>query len=228
LGREVFGAGARGPVLLLPGDSPWLLDEFRREPWLDALGFQTRTAVNDDGLQWLLVGPLSAEWRKFPPRPLLSLEPPTAGTAGFGAEEARRLLWWSALLGPVAGASWNTDASLIADTRAVAILDDIFKPLEFSRLRPAPEVLANQPGRQSPRRHIAVLGTEAGDLLLVYVPVDRRVELVATVLPHAPKATWHNPRTGESTAANLLATGGTILATTPAPGDWVLVVQTNR
>lgn len=228
LGREVFGAGARGPVLLLPGDSPWLLDEFRRESWLDALGFQTRTAVNDDGLQWLLVGPLSAEWRKVPPRPLLSLEPPTAGTAGFGAEEARRLLWWSALLGPVAGASWNTDASLVADTWAVAILDDIFKPLEFSRLRPAPEVLANQPGRQSPRRHIAVVGTEAGDLILVYVPVDRRVELVAKAVPRAPKATWHNPRTGESTAANLPAAGGTILATTPAPGDWVLVVQTNQ
>lgn len=225
LGREVFGNAKRGPALFFPGDSPWLLDEFRREPWLNGLAFQTRHAVNDDGLQWLLLGPLAKDWRKSPPRPLLNLDPPPATTAGLGPDEARQLLWWSTLFSPVAGTSWNTEASFTAEVRAMTILADILQSVEFWRLRPAPEALANQPGRKSPRQHIAAAASDEKDLLLVYLPASPSVELLTSALPRSPRAKWCNPRTGESAAAHLTATGPVVCAMTPGEGDWVLVIQ---
>jgi hypothetical protein len=59
IGRAVFGGTVHRPVMLLPGETPWLLDEFRNEDWMDALGCQTARALDEDSLQWLLTGPLT-------------------------------------------------------------------------------------------------------------------------------------------------------------------------
>src|SRR6185295_9575937 len=91
------------PVILAPGETHWLLDEFRDEEWVDAFGF-SNNATGDDAMQWMLAGPLSVEWRKSPPRPILSLTAPPE-TAPDGGD-ARRMLWWSLLMNPSAGASY--------------------------------------------------------------------------------------------------------------------------
>jgi hypothetical protein len=225
LGRAVFGAAAHGPVLLWPGDALWLLDEFRGEPWVDALGYQTQQVVNDDGLQWLFAGPLNVEWQKAPVRPLLNLAPPARPGASLGPDAARRLLWWSLLLGPVAGTSCRAAAATTNDLWAVARLSDLMASIEFWRLQPAPRAVVGQPGWLVPRRHIAAAATPERDLLVVYTPEDRAVELALAALPPAPEANWFDPRTGEKFPARYAVSGQTARLVTPAAGDWVLVMR---
>ena len=228
IGRTVFSDVAHGQVILLPGETPWLLDEFRGESWVDALGYQTTQAVSDDGLQWLFAGPLASEWQKSPARPLINLSPPVQASPRFDAEQARRLLWWSALLQPVAGTSCGTEGSLAASTKAVSRMSELFNDMEFWRLRPLPRAVVGQPGTKSPRRQIAAAGTERKDLLLVYVPEERTLELAPSALPASPLAVWFNPRTGETAPARFALDGSTAKLVTPAAGDWLLVVKTSR
>lgn len=228
IGRAVFSGVAHGPVVLLPGETPWLLDEFRGESWVDAFGYQTRQAVNEDGLQWLFAGPLAIEWQKQPARPLVNVSPPTQASAIFGPEQARRLLWWSMLLQPVAGTSCGAEGSLAASEKAVAHLNGLFDDLDFWRLRPMPQAVVGQPGVSAPRRHIAAAGTERKDLLLAYVPEDRALEIAGFALPASPVAVWFNPRTGETSPARFALDGSTAKLVTPAAGDWLLVVRTSR
>jgi hypothetical protein len=97
-----------------------------------------------------------------------------------------------------------------------------FTSIDFGRLRPAPEALAHQPGRDEPRRFVAAARTEQRDLLVLYVPEDRAVDVNAGLLPPAPQASWFNPRTGETSAAVGEEAAGVLRFSTPSEGDWIL------
>jgi hypothetical protein len=246
IGRQVFADRPHAPVILLPGETHWLLDEFRNESWLDALALPT-TTPDDNGWQWLLAGPLATEWRKPPPRPILNLTPPP--DASTDGDAARRALWQSLLSQPVAGASyhvapvaaWETNlvsrpdmlprvlpawraALFSAGMRNIAVAAEILRGVDFGALRPAPRVLKSQPGLESPRRHISAAGTESGNLLLVYVPEDRAVVLNRTALPARFTAAWVDARTGVQQAATPRLTAEGCSFETPAAADWLLVV----
>jgi len=250
IGRAVFGNRAHAPVVLLPGETHWLLEEFRKEAWVDAFGFPT-TTTSEDGLQWMFVGPWSAEWRKSPPRPILNLSAPAESSPS--GDDTRRLLWWNLLMAPTAGASyaagpvmnWMTSATTNPNVRPrdlpqwrealflpgvknVAIIAEFFKTNDFWRLRPAQEVVPNPPGERSPRRHVAVARTEARDLAVVYVPEDRTVEVLIPEMPPSPTISWINPRTGQRSTAVGLVGGYTCQFPTPEPGDWLLVLKTRK
>lgn len=117
IGRAVFGEISHAPVIVLPGEVSWVLDEFRGEQWVDAFGCQTARVLDEDSLQWLLTGPLTMERRKEPARPLITLSPPAenaptrdAPGSVLDAGLTRRLLWWSALLNTPAGVSYRAHA----------------------------------------------------------------------------------------------------------------------
>lgn len=250
IGRAVFGNRTRAPVVLLPGETHWLYDEFRAEPWVNVFAFPTTTA-SDDGLQWMFVGPLSVEWRKAPYRPILNLSQP-AETSPDG-DDARRLLWWNLLMTPTAGASyaaapvmnWITngttdpnvrppdlpqwrEALFLPGAKSAAPLAEFFKTIDFWRLRPAPQVVASQPGISSPRRHLAAAKTDARDLAVVYVPEDRTVQVAVPEMPPSPTIAWINPRTGQRSTAVGLVGGNACQFPTPEPGDWLLVLKTRN
>jgi hypothetical protein len=247
IGRAVFGDPSHAPVVLLPGETYWLFDEFRTEAWVDVFGFPATTA-GDDALQWMLAGPLSLEWQKAPPRPIINLSPPVESSPN--GDDARRLLWWNSLMNPTAGASyatlpvmnWITNATTNPNTRpqnlpqwrealfspgtkSVALLAEILSSVDFWRLRPAQNLLTAQPGLQSPSRHIAVATTEARDLTVVYVPEDRLVGLPIQVLKGSPSIAWINPRTGQRSTAVGLVDENTCQFPTPDQGDWLLVMK---
>ena len=69
IGQAVFGSRAHAPVVLFPGETQWLLDEFRDQKWVDVFGYQSVTDVTDDALKWTFTGPFAAEWKKEPTRP---------------------------------------------------------------------------------------------------------------------------------------------------------------
>ncbi|MBI3853617.1 MAG: DUF4038 domain-containing protein [Verrucomicrobia bacterium] len=113
IGRAVFGERAHAPVLLFPGETDWVLDEFRGETWVDLFGYQSGQGINDDTLKWAVAGPLVNEWRKKPFRPLINVAPPyenewpTPPAERTSAESVRRALYWSLLIAPTAGVSYG-------------------------------------------------------------------------------------------------------------------------
>src|SRR5206468_4773788 len=81
------------------------------------------------------------------------------------------------------------------------------------------------PGKESPGRFIAAARTDAKDILIVYVPEDRTVEIKLDALPPSPNVTWINPRTGENSPAVAVVTQNTCQFPTPTEGDWLLVTR---
>ena len=113
IGRAVFGDHPHAPVFLFPGETDWVLNEFRGETWVDVFGYQSGQAINDDTLKWSVAGPLVNEWRQEPFRPLINVATPYENELSnqsqerTGAESVRRALYWSLLNAPTAGVSYG-------------------------------------------------------------------------------------------------------------------------
>jgi hypothetical protein len=163
----------------------------------------------------------------------------------------RRAAYWSLLVAPTAGVTyghhgiwwWSEGREIPLDHphtgeappwhEAMAApgsadmhrLRELFASLDWWRLRPAPELLAEQPGAAAAERFIAAARTEDGAVAVVYVPEDPRVRLRADAIS-SMQATWFDPRTGERPpAAGAADESGAIAFPTPAPGDWVLLLK---
>jgi hypothetical protein len=249
IGRVVFGDINHAPVMLLPGETHWLMDEFREEKWMDVLGCQTSRVLDEDSLQWMLTGPLTLERRKEPSHPIITLAPPAenAPTKEAGklldSDRTRRLLWWSALVNTPAGVSYSAHGVAHWDTavgarnehersdmpvwqkelflpgaRDIEALGDFFTKVGFWRLEPFPRAIPNQPGIESPRRYIAAGGTEAGDLLVAYIPEDREANIAVGAFPRSPAMTWVNPRNGKPSSTAAVPAGKVLQFPTPEAG----------
>jgi len=250
IGRAVFGSVSHSPVLVLPGESTWVLDNFRRERWVDALGVQTAQATDEDSLPWLLKGPLTLERSKSPARPLITLSPPakTADSPFSASGLSRKVLWWNLLLNTPAGissgaspvANWeNTSktsdqdqpwrqAMTLPSATAIAPLSDFFADKDFWRLQPVPHAVVAPPGKNPPGHQVVAAGTEARDLILAYTPENRTVILATRALPNRARAGWFDPRTGATTPANSVGGTGAYSFGTPGPGDWLLTIHARK
>ena len=167
----------------------------------------------------------------------------------ISAEQVRRAVYWTLLGAPVAGTSygghgvWGWDdgtrpptdhpgsgiplpwqkAVLMPGADQMGYVGDLFASFEYWRLRPAPIVLADQPGAAAPGRFIVAAASAERDLLVVYTPEAGNIRLNASAVP-AGRAIWFNPRTGARTDARSAAGGGIVTFETPEPGDWVLLL----
>ncbi len=121
IGQAVFGSRAHAPVVLFPGGTQWLVDEFRDQGWVDVFGYQSVTGVTDDALQWTFTGPFPAEWKKEPTRPLIPFAPYENGLVApsgkrFSSDDVRHAVCWSLLLTPPAGVSYGGQGVVDWDT----------------------------------------------------------------------------------------------------------------
>lgn len=156
----------------------------------------------------------------------------------FSAQQVRRALYWSLLVSPTAGVTyghhgiwpWMEEPGVPADhpnsgvapawrealrsegAAGVAHLRAFFDSFDWPSLRPAQELLADQPGDSDPNRFIAAAQSEAG-AVAVYTPDGTRLRLT---LPLS-RARWYNPRTGRWSDA-----GGGAAFTPPSQEDWLL------
>jgi hypothetical protein len=95
-------------------------------------------------------------------------------------------------------------------------LRTFFESGPWPALRPAPHLLAEQPGEADPRRFVAVAQTASGDWTVAYLPVGGTIRFRAVP---TGRTSWFNTRTGATTAARA-ASGGTSFEA-PSQDDWV-------
>jgi hypothetical protein len=254
IGRAVFNAVSHAPVVLLPGESLWALDGFRQERWANIFGIQTSTTTDDASLAWLLNGPVSAERKKTPLRPIITINPPLEGAASTGslrnvsADLSRRLMWWSLLLNTPAGVSyaardvaeWNSipradessqpwqQALTLAGATAIAPMSGCFAGKDFWRLDPSAKSLVSPIGFDSPMSHMVAARTDSRDMAIIYSPQERIVSLATETIPPGGKTTWLSPRTGETRIANSKPNTANLTFETPSVGDWLLLVNSDH
>jgi hypothetical protein len=169
----------------------------------------------------------------------------------FTADSVRRAIYWSLLNAPTAGVSygghgvWGWDNGTKPPTdhpgsgtplpwrealdmpaaNQIAHLARFFKSIEFWQLRPAPGLLARQPGDDSPSLYIAAARSDDGDLTVIYTPNSRAISVKASALPPAPVPVWINPRNGERSSAVAVVRDNVIDFATPSGGDWILLIK---
>ncbi len=172
----------------------------------------------------------------------------------ISADFTRRAIYWSVLNAPAAGVTygghgvWGWDdgtkpptdhpgtgtplpwqkALTMPGAEQMKYLHDFLSTNEFWRLRPTPMFVVNQPGKENPARFIAAARSDLKDVLLVYVPEDRTVEIKLDALPPSPNVTWLNPRTGENSPAVAVVTQNTCQFPTPSEGDWILLMTSQK
>src|SRR5206468_12403852 len=104
-------------------------------------------------------------------------------------------------------------------------LVDFFAGIDWWRLRPAPVAVVNNPGAQSPAKYIAAAKSDERDLMVVYVPEDRTVEIRLDAMPTSPEVTWISPSTGKKSTMVGVVTANSCQFPTPSEGDWILFMK---
>lgn len=167
----------------------------------------------------------------------------------FTHYEVRRAVYWSLLNAPTAGVTYGHnwiwpwhDAPAVPEghgglgvvgpwreaiqspgTQSMVVLRRFFSGIEWWRLRPAQELLAEQPGEREAKRFIMAAASEKGELAVVYTPIDP-VLLRAEGLRRPIAAIWFDPRKGQTSRAGEIAQGVTRFEP-PGEGDWILCLR---
>jgi Protein of unknown function (DUF4038)/Domain of unknown function (DUF5060)/Putative collagen-binding domain of a collagenase len=164
------------------------------------------------------------------------------------AYNVRRAMYWSLLNAPTAGVSygahgvwsWQTssgvplnhersgeakpwqEAILLPGSTHMRYMAELFRSLPWWRLRPAPALLAGQPGAKDPARFVSAALSQDNDAAIFYLPAGEKIRLNTAALPQKlSQAEWFDPRTGEPRPAG--GSGGVYQA--PGREDWVLVLR---
>ena len=113
VGRGVFGDRHDRLVTIHPCGQSWVAKEFRDEPWLDFVGYQSGHGTSVGNLRWLVQGPPARGWQGEPPRPVVNMEPNYEAIPSYQTRrkitdrEVRRAAYWSLLVSPTAGLTYG-------------------------------------------------------------------------------------------------------------------------
>ena len=113
IGRAVYADPPEPLVTMHPRGWTWVGPEFRGEPWVTFLSYQSCHSDLPDKVRWLPDGDAAHDWRTAPAKPIINLEPnyedhPSYDSGiRFTAHEVRRAAYWSLLVTPTAGVSYG-------------------------------------------------------------------------------------------------------------------------
>jgi hypothetical protein len=166
------------------------------------------------------------------------------------ADSVRRALYWSLLNAPTAGVSYGghgvwgwddgtttptdhpgsgvplpwPDALVMPGAEQVRHLVDAFTSMPFWRLRPAQNVLVDQPGVDDAGAFVAVSAADDGNLIVAYSPTSEPLAFRAGRLSPSLKATWIDPVSGRRYPATMIEERTVTRFVPPGDGDWLLVM----
>lgn len=166
----------------------------------------------------------------------------------FTAHDVRRAAYWSLLVAPAAGLtygghgiwSWQEVEGLPFDHPYTGVakpwqqakdlpgaadmgrMANFFRSIDWTRLRPDPGLLAEQPGTADPAKFVAAARSEAGDLTVFYLPAGGEVRVQPGRIRAGLKPEWFDPRTGDRRPA---AEQGNSVYAAPDGQDWVLLMR---
>jgi len=240
------------PVVLCTTKAPFSFDELRNHRWIDALGVPSATDMKET----MALADEWKKPAAHPVILILPAENglATDSQERITADQVRQAAYSSLLKSPPCGLSYaahgvaNWDPTLdpteqegrnpglplwqkalfMPGARQMKLLGNFVSSLDFWRLHPEPQLIADQPGNTAPKRFIAASGADAKDLSLIYIPEDRTLEILLEALPASPNVSWFNPRSGETSSAVAVVGSRTCQFPTPDPGDWVLVMKAGK
>ena len=172
----------------------------------------------------------------------------------FDAHAVRRAAYWSLLIAPPAGVSYGGhgiwswelkpnppmthpytgtappwhEAMKHPGSTSMKHLKDLFSSLDWWRLRPDQDALADQPGRESPDRFIAAARSENGDAFLAYIPEGGKVAIKMDRFKSGVAAHWFNPATGARSSIGRISNQGTHEFAAEGGRDWVLLMKSAK
>jgi hypothetical protein len=141
----------------------------------------------------------------------------------FDAHAVRRAAYWSLLIAPPAGITYGAhgvwgwhlkegpvrkhdgagigkpwqEAMRLPGSMHMYYLKQFFESIEWWSLRPAPELIINQPGKSDPAKFIAAAKSESGNLCVFYIPTGGTVEVNTNDLNFPLNVEWFDPCNGE-------------------------------
>ena len=254
IGRGVFGTNDyQGVVATHSQGKSWIGREYAGERWLEVIGYQSGHNDEPVTVQWITKGPVSEDWAHLPARPLINMEPvyEQSGRGTITPQNVRNASYWSVFSAPVSGITYGANAiwpwSRSADepifghgnrpagmtweqslklpgSLQIGYLANFMRRFEWWALRPAPELLVEQPGEREARLFISALATGDGRLVLVYFPAATTARL-ANPFGRSYAAEWFDPVTNGSRPAGVLGTDGILQVSSPFAEDAVLVLR---
>jgi hypothetical protein len=252
IGRGVFGEEHPGIVAQHPHGRSWIGKDYIEENWLDIIGYQSSHSNEKGTVDWINKGPMSKEWDKIPAKPIINLEP-NYEEIGFKitATDVRNASYWSLLATPTAGITYGANgiwpwlrsqdepiqnhgsstgyspwskSIKLPGSKQIGYLAKFFKTIDWWRLRPAPEILTEQPGDTIFNHFIAVSKTTNNDLIIAYLPVQSTIKLYNPfgIIYYGE---WFDPVKNIFSEALVESKNGIITVASDKNSDMVLVLR---
>ncbi len=255
IGREVFGDDPPGIVSQHPRGHSWIGDVYTQEDWLDIVGYQSSHSNKEGTVNWINKGPMAKQWDKLPPRPIINMEPNYEEIRyEITATDVRNASYWSMFATPMAGITygangiwpWIREGERILNhgslndkapstwresidfpgSLQIGYLSAFFQQYKWWKLKPAPQMLIEQPGNEVFNHFISVAKTDDDALIMAYVPVQSTVKLYnPQKIQYTGK--WFSTATNQYQTADFSNKNGVIEVASPE-GDWVLVLERER
>jgi hypothetical protein len=250
IGRGVFGDEHPGVVAQHPHGRSWIGNAYADEDWLDVVGYQSSHSNAKGTVEWITKGPPANNWDKIPARPIINMEP-CYEEIGFriDAKDVRNASYWSVLATPTAGITygangiwpWIREGEEILNHRhasgvtpwhksinfpgsiQIGYLAEFMRTLPWWELKPAQDLLVEQPGDETFNHFISVAQTDDAEMIVAYLPIRTTIKLYNR-LGHEYRGQWFNPVSSDSFTAHVEYRDGLIEVTSPQDSDMILTL----
>lgn len=232
IGRRVFNDIDHAPVTLHPHGSSWVGDIYDQENWYNLMSYQSSHNNGEEVVNWINKGPMAEMWSKLKPMPYINMEP-NYEEIGFRitAKDVRNASYWSLFATPVAGVTygangiwpWLAEGEKILNHNdkggvtgwrksldfpgsiQMGYLAEFINHLDWWKLYPANEILAEQPGEKLFNHWISVVKSSDDETIVAYIPEKCEVKLF-NPMGIKYSAQWFNPVTNEYSEAQIKQT----------------------
>lgn len=253
IGRSVFKEDHPGAVALHPGGTSWIGEAYASESWLDIIGYQSGHSNSNHAINFINKGQVADRWNKLPPRPVINMEPVYEEIQpNITARDIRNAAYWSILNAPTAGFTYGSngiwpwlrkgelilnhsfkgegtsrwhEAINLPGSVQIGYLSRFMRSMQWWKLKPALELLVEQPGDKIPADFIAVSKSDDDRAIVVYTPGTNPIQLYNLNNYHYDIKRF-DPVSNQTTKAEGVTKKGILQIAVPeVDSDYVLVLE---